>query len=154
MDISALRADATEIAFDAFGVDVELLVGGSITESKVVSGIWVQPVTTTDLGGFDVQSDRPSRVLALRRSDAPKITRGDRLRAGDGVGGRLKNFRVDAPVEIFSDHYRLSLVPDDATTSRASGASGKSEPDRQPAPDRKPTDPQKPPPHTQLRDHE
>ena len=153
MSQADLRRDATEAAFDAFSIAVELLQGGSFSSSKVVSGIWVQPVTTTDLGGFDVQSDRPSRVLALRRSDAPRITRGDRLRAGDGVGGRLRNFRVDAPVEIFSDHYRLSLVPDN-TAPPAGSSSGKSLPDREPAPDRKPTGPQKPPPHPQLRDHE
>ena len=62
----------------------------------------------------------------------------------------MRNFRVDAPVEIFSDHYRLSLVPDN-TAPPAGSSSGKSLPDREPAPDRKPTGPQKPPPHPQLR---
>ena len=126
--------DATGAAFDAFSIDVELLVGGSIAAAKTVGGIWVQPVTETDLGGFDLQSDRPSRVLALKRSDAPKITRGDRLRAEDGAGGRVRNFRVDAPVEIFSDHYRILVVPDDTITSRTvPSTGGKSAPD-----DRKP----------------
>ena len=55
------------------------------------------------------------------------------MRTQDGVGGKVRNFRVDAPVEIFSDHYRLSLVPDDSHAAR-SGGSGKKEilPDRKP----------------------
>ena len=130
--IEDLRADALAAAFHAFSIEVTLLLGGSITESKVILGIWTQPVTATDLGGFDVQSDRPSRILAVKRSAAPKITRGDRLRAEDGVGGPLRNFRVDGFSEIFSDHYRLTVVPDDTTTSGAPESGGKSVPDRKP----------------------
>ena len=148
MDISALRQDATEAAFDAFGIDVELLQGGSIAADKTVGGIWVQPVTATDLGGFDLQSDRPSRVLALKKIDAPKLGRGDLLRTQDGVGGRLKVFRVDAPVEIFSDHFRLQLVPDDTTTTRRGGGSKK-----EVSPDRKPHRPKPTPPPHELKGH-
>ena len=133
MSITGLREDSLAGAVDAFGVDVTVLAVGPFTEEKIVQGIWVQPVTATDLGGFDVQSDRPSRILALRRSDVQGINREARVRAGDGVGGRVRVFRVDAPVEIFSDHLRLSLVPDDASTAPASGTSRKKE-----APDRKP----------------
>ena len=153
MDITGLRADATGAAFDAFAIDVELLQGGSIAETKTVGGIWTQPTTQTELGGFDVQSDRPSYVLALKKADAPKVTRGDRVRAE--YGGRLRRFRVDGPLEIFSDHYRLQLVPDD-TTAPPFGPSGKSIPDHKPPPDRKPTDDSKPPgpdPH-EVKDHE
>ena len=148
MDITGLRADATGAAFDAFAIDVELLQGGSIAETKTVGGIWTQPVTETDLGGLDVQSDRPSRILALRREDAPTITRGDRLRTRDGYNGRSRVFRVDGFHEIFSDHYRLSLVPDDTITSKVPAGGGKS------VPDRKPHERPKPHPDPHEKDHD
>ena len=148
MGIVDLRADALAASFDAFGQDVELLVGGSITESKVILGIWTQPTTQTELGGFDLQADRPSYILAVKKVDAPRITRGDRLRAK--YAGRMQGFRVDGPVEIFSDHFRLQLVPDDTAHTARGGGSGKKE-----VPDRKPHRP-KPStldPHG-LKDHE
>ena len=117
--IEALRADALAAAFDAFSIEVTLLAAGPFTSSKTVSGIWVQPVTDTDLGGFDLQSDRPSRILAVKRSEAEGINREARLQGPDGYGGAVRGFRVDAPVEIFSDHFRLTLVPDDTITSGA-----------------------------------
>ena len=151
MGIVELRADSLDAAFDAFGVDVELLVGATGEVSKAIQGIWTSPATETELGGFDLQSDRPSYILALKKADAPRITRGDRVRAK--YGGRMQVFRVAAPAEIFSDHFRWALVVE-PSSGAASGSSGKSEPDH-PAPDRKPTDPPKtgPDPH-QVKDHE
>ena len=113
------HAAALDAAFDAFGFDVTLLASGPFATSKKAEGIWVQPITETDLGGLDVQSDRPSRVLALKRSDAEGINRQAKLQAPDGVNGAVRNFRIDGQVEIFSDHYRVQLVPDDATVARS-----------------------------------
>ena len=86
--IEALRADALAAAFDAFSIEVTLLAAGPFTSSKVVSGIWVQPVTDTDLGGFDLQSDRPSRILAVKRSEAEGINREARLQGRTGTAVR------------------------------------------------------------------
>ena len=118
MSVVSLRQDATKAAFDAFGITVTLRGRAMCRPEfgdamRTVQGIWVQPVTDTDLGGFDVQKDRPSRILALKRGDADGVKRGSELQAHDGYNGRLRVFRVDAPVEIFPDHVRLSLVPDD-----------------------------------------
>ena len=109
---SELHEDALESAFDAFGIDVTILAAGPNPTEKTVSGIWVQPITETDLGGLDVQSDRRSRVLAVKRSDVPGINREARVRVRDGYNGEERTFRVDGQVEIFTDHYRVQLVPE------------------------------------------
>ena len=112
--VGNLRTAATEAAFSAFGFDVVLLAAGPVTTEKTVDGIWVQPITETDLGSLDVQSDRPSRILAVKRADAPTMNRQVRVRCPDGVGGPVRGFRVDGQVEIFDDHYRVQLVPDES----------------------------------------
>ena len=117
------HAIALNAAFYEFGFDVVLLAAGPFTTAKNAKGIWVQPITETDLGGLDVQSDRPSRVLALKRSDAEGINRKAKVQAPDGVGGIVRNFRIDGQVEIFSDHYRVQLVPDESAVARSFSAS-------------------------------
>lgn len=114
MSQADLRADGLAIAFTAFGVPVEILSPLRGVVMAEITGVWVQPTTQTDLGGFDMQRASPSRILAVRRKEAPKMRRGYRLRTGDGVGGPVRNFRVDGFAEIFDDHYRLALVPDDS----------------------------------------
>ena len=114
MSQADLRADSLAAAFAAFGVAVEVLSPSRGSLMGTITGVWVQPVTEVNLGGFNVQRSSPSRILAVRRKEAPKMRRGYRLRTGDGVGGPVRNFRVDGFAEIFDDHYRLALVPDDS----------------------------------------
>ena len=115
-NLEGLRKMALDISFKSFGVPVTILPGGPYTKRRQIKGLWIREYTETEPGGLNVSSDVPDRRLAVKRSEAGEINRQTRLVTSDGMSGRIRAFRVDAPVEIFPDHFRLTLVPDDEIT--------------------------------------
>ena len=101
-----LMTMAVDAGFDAFGRPFKNLdTGGDFV------GIWTHSGgSEIDLGGQAIQSGRPARVLAVRSADAEDLRRGSKVSGPDGIGGRVREFRVDATDPQLDGTTRFELV--------------------------------------------
>src|SRR5690242_9705076 len=118
MDFGSLRALALDVNFSVHGLPatLELATGDRVT-TRV---IWLTP--ESDAMPVDeargrwaqdtLQRRDPIRILAVRRSDVPRVPRGSVVRVAESGGGPIRKWTVDGHERTEADHHRVTVLRD------------------------------------------
>lgn len=108
MDLGSLRTLALELNFSAHGVPATVT---PVDEAEIATRvIWVTPLSELEPAGGEFTRREPIRILAVRRSDVPRLPRGSRVVAPETSGDSDQVWRVDGTDRIEADHHRVLVV--------------------------------------------
>lgn len=80
------------------------------------TGIWINESQAIDELPVGRDFSRGQRMMAFRLDEVSTLPRGAVISAAEQQGGAVRNWQVDSTESTKSDHIRVILIPETATT--------------------------------------
>jgi hypothetical protein len=110
MSVSALRALVLDVNMTAHGAPVTVTVAGS--DPVETTAIWIDPRTEDTPAGMEFRRKDVVMVVALRRSEVPRVPRGTRIVGAPHFGDESKVWIVDGTEMEKVDRVYVAVTPE------------------------------------------